>query len=188
MSFEEIKKKYRELVSPEIFAHNVRVAEFVEQYAKDVSVDVEKAKIAALVHDVVFDRTPELLDLAKKHNLTPLPIEEKAPILLHGPVAAEMIKEIFKIDDPDIYQAVYYHTTGHAEATELDKLIFLADSIEPGGGKVGHGTGRKVFMETQNLDKACLAYLKEQIPFQISQGWALHSNMVDFYNHLVWQS
>ena len=94
---------------------------------------MEKAYIAGLLHDCAKCMSnKDKIEYCEKHDLPITAVEQDNPSLLHAKVGAEMSKRKFDIEDPEIYQAIFYHTTGHPNMTLLDKIIYIADYIEPG--------------------------------------------------------
>ncbi len=93
--------------------------------------DVHKARVAALLHDC----TKKLLEdgqlaLCERYGIGLDDIERHALKLLHSKTGAAVARDVFGVDD-EIYTAIYWHTTGHANMTKLEKIIYLADYIEP---------------------------------------------------------
>lgn len=183
MDFEQMKTEYQKYVPEELFEHNVRVAKLAEELAERFGADSEKAKVAGLIHDIAFPRTGELLGLAEKYGISYGEIEKQAPILLHGPVGAEVVKKIFGITDSDILSAIYKHTTGGEEMSILDKVVFLADKIEPSQSGEGIEEERRLAMES--LDKAIVKYCDSIIPHQLKQGFLIHQNLIAMRNKLL---
>ncbi|MBQ8165841.1 MAG: bis(5'-nucleosyl)-tetraphosphatase (symmetrical) YqeK, partial [Lachnospiraceae bacterium] len=75
--------------------------------------------------------TKEKLEKARKHGLAISKFEEKNPDMLHGKLGAYYAKARYEVDDEEILDAITYHTTGRPNMTLLDKIIFVADYIEP---------------------------------------------------------
>ncbi|MGP1569319.1 MAG: bis(5'-nucleosyl)-tetraphosphatase (symmetrical) YqeK [Eubacteriales bacterium] len=92
--------------------------------------DPKKAEIAALCHDLFkcFDKNTAN-EYVKKYNLDDKYIDNID--LSHSKIAAAFAKEDLKIDDQDILNAISFHTTGRANMSRLEKIIYLADAIEP---------------------------------------------------------
>lgn len=178
-----MKGEYKKHVPKELFEHNIRASKLAEELARQFGVNPEKAKIAGLIHDIVFPRTKELLDLADKYKIPYSEIEKQAPILLHGPVGAEIVKEVFGIDDAEIYSAIYKHTTGGEEMSVLDKVVFLADKIEP--GQSGEGIEEERRLARESLEEAIVKYCDSIIPFQLKQGFLIHQNLITMRNKLL---
>ncbi len=99
--------------------------------AERFGADPEKADIAALCHDIYRGKTvDEINDYVNKIGLDTKYINN--PNLAHGKIAAYVMESELGIDDGDILNAVKYHTTGRAGMSLLEKIIFIADAIEPG--------------------------------------------------------
>lgn len=98
----------KEKVKPQRFEHTLGVVNMARELAHKYGADPEKAEIAALFHDAYRE----------EGNLE------------HGPKAAEQLEILFEIKDPEILDAIRYHTTGRAGMGLLEKIIYLADSLE----------------------------------------------------------
>jgi predicted HD superfamily hydrolase involved in NAD metabolism len=107
------------------------------------------------------------------------------PILLHGPLAVQVLREQYKVLDADVLGAVAAHTTARPGMTPLQKLIFIADKIEP--QKMGHRPEimRVSDLAESDLDEALFAYLEYQIGDALRGGWPLHPNTIAARNELL---
>ena len=103
-------------------------------------------------------------------------MEQKALKLLHSKTGAAIARDVFGVDD-DIYSAIWYHTTGHAHMTKLEKIIYLADYIEPSRDFPGVDTLRKVCYE--DLDKGLLLGLEMTIEEMTAMGNPVHRATVE---------
>lgn len=108
----------------------------VEEVAYDLAVihhcDEEKAVTAGILHDCAkYLSDEELLKECEKYRLPVTDIEIKCPYLLHAKVGAAFAKMFYGVDDEDILNAIRYHTTGRPAMTILEKIIYIADYIEP---------------------------------------------------------
>jgi nicotinate-nucleotide adenylyltransferase len=118
------------------FLHTLGVVEVAQSLAVKYGVDVERAKIAALLHDVAKSLSVE--ESIEICNNTEDPITEEellSPKVLHAKVGAVIAQKEFHIEDLEILNAIRYHTTGRPNMTTLEKIIFIADFIEPGRTK-----------------------------------------------------
>ena len=140
--------------------------------AERYGADVEKARRAALLHDCTkkLDRE-EQLALCRRYGIQLDELEQKALKLLHSKTGAAIARDVFGVDD-DIYSAIWYHTTGHAHMTKLEKIIYLADYIEPSRDFPGVDTLRKVCYE--DLDKGLLLGLEMTIEEMTAMGNPVH--------------
>ena len=112
--------------------HISRTRNLACDIASFYSIDISKCDTAAAAHDIVRHLTPnELLDYAKKYLVEINELYRRQPILLHGPVAAKIIEVDYFCKDYDIISAVKYHTTGRPNMGDIEKVVFIADKIEP---------------------------------------------------------
>lgn len=129
--------------------------------------DPEKAEIAALFHDMYRGVSAEALNDAVKD----LGLDEKYldnRNLAHGKVAARIMERDYGITDRDVLNAVSYHTTGRAGMSLLEKIIYIADAIEPARQYPGVDKLREA--AAKDLDEACLLSLSGTIAYVTKQG------------------
>ena len=126
-----IKAEIEERLSDKRKTHTYGVMDTAEKLAVRYGADVEKTRLAALCHDL-YRSTPqkELNELVKAKGLSKKYIDNKD--LSHGRLAACTMEDKFGISDEEVLNAVRYHTTGRAGMCLLEKIIYLADAIEPG--------------------------------------------------------
>ncbi len=99
--------------------------------AERYGADVEKARIAALLHDCTKKLDMESqLALCDHYGIQLDELEQVSLKLLHSKTGAALARDVFGVDE-EIYKAIWWHTTGHADMTLLEKIIYLADYIEP---------------------------------------------------------
>ena len=145
--------------------------------AERYGADVEKARVAALLHDCTKKLDmPAQLALCEQYGIELDELEQKALKLLHSKTGAAIARDVFGVDD-DIYSAIWYHTTGHAHMTKLEKIIYLADYIEPSRDFPGVDTLRKVCYE--DLDKGLLLGLEMTIEEMTAMGNPVHRATVE---------
>ncbi len=97
---------------------------------------LSQAMTAGLLHDNAKCMSgAELLEKSLKHGIKVSDVEEKNPFLLHGKLGAYYAKHRYDVEDEDILNAIAFHTTGRPDMTLLEKIIFVADYIEPGRKK-----------------------------------------------------
>ena len=145
--------------------------------AERYGADVEKARAAALLHDCTKKLDmPAQLALCEQYGIELDELEQKALKLLHSKTGAAIARDVFGVDD-DIYSAIWYHTTGHAHMTKLEKIISLADYIEPSRDFPGVDTLRKVCYE--DLDKGLLLGLEMTIEEMTAMGNPVHRATVE---------
>lgn len=177
---EDLKKN----MTQKRFAHTLGVMETAVALAKRFGVDEEKAELAAMVHDCAKD-IPEVeqLNLVREFGILLDEISMVETALVHAPLGAALAKIKYGIEDPGILRAVKVHTTGDTKMTPLDKVIFLADYIEPGRNFPGVDRLRKVAFE--DLDEAVIMACDSTIKYVIEGGRLLHPRMVEARNCLL---
>ena len=107
------------------------------------------------------------------------------PLLLHGPVAAELLRRVDGLEDRDIYEAVYWHSTAHKDLGAVAKLVFLADKLDP------QKLSRYPFQPELNklaltsLDRAIFDFLSRELISLLQQGSLVHPVVVEARNELA---
>jgi predicted HD superfamily hydrolase involved in NAD metabolism len=176
----------RERLSPHRFQHVLGVAATARELAVRFGADPDKAELAGLLHDAAREwRPPQLLASAREWGLAVGPLEEAAPMpCLHAPLGAEVAKREFGVEDPEVLSAIAHHTMGAEAMTTLDKVLFLADSIEPGRGDADYLREVRELSRT-DLDRACLKSLDHSFQYLIRSGQVLHPRSVQARNWLI---
>lgn len=167
-------------------AHIDRVKDIAEDLARCHGVDPRQAALGALAHDVARAMPDdELLRRAADLDLPIGVVERQVPVLLHGPVGAELLRREDALDCPSIYQAVYWHTTGHASLDPVGQVVFLADKLDP--QKIGRYPYLPLLrqMAMEDLDRAMLEFLSREIVSLASHGHMMHPAMVEARNRLL---
>ena len=185
MTIDEMRRELQARLKRSRFAHSIGVANTAVKLAKRFSVDETKAYIAGLLHDCAREFENE--DLPAQAELRGLKIgavERAMPLLLHPYIGAEMIKEIYGVDDAEISQAIYRHTVGAANMTALDKIIYFADMIEPNRNYPGVEKLRAL-AETAELDEILLTAFSESIIFVVQKNSLVHPDTVAARNFLL---
>ena len=156
-------------------AHTQRVLLEAQSLAKVWHVDRKQAELAALSHDMVRNLDPNELDrLIEKWELPETLLGNRN--LSHGRVAGAMLKHNFGIDDQAVLDAVSYHTTGRAGMGLLEKVIYIADAIEPGRSYPGVDVLRQLAYKDLNL--ACIKSMEHTISYVNERGETLSMETV----------
>ena len=121
------------------YAHTLGVEKTAREMAEKFGVDEEKAALAGLLHDC-----------AKCMPLSQMTKASKA--LMHAVAGAHVAQDVYDVHDPEVLGAIRWHTTGHANMTKLEKIVYLADMIEP---------NRKPYPGLEALRKLCMTDLDE---------------------------
>lgn len=141
----------------------MKLAEKYGAHLEDPAAFIEKAELAALFHDMYRGVPVDVLNYYVKH----LNLDEKRykdnPNLAHGKIAAIIMERDFDVKDRDIINAVSYHTTGRPEMSLLEKIIYIADAVEPSRAYPGVQALRQTLEE--DLDRAVLLSLTNTINY-----------------------
>lgn len=173
MTMEEIRKKLMEHLSPSRFQHSTGVMEEAGKLAKIHGADPEKAELAGLLHDCAKNVSgDETIRILRLHGEEPDSIQLCAPQLLHGQLGYYIAREQYGIMDEEILSAIYWHTTGRAGMTLLEKIIFIADYTEPGRSFEGLDEIRQE--ACCNLDRCIVLCADSTIRYVLKKGQMLH--------------
>lgn len=184
MNYEEIVAQLSSILSAKRFQHSMGVSKTAEKMAGQFGCDKVKARLAGILHDVAREvPADELLQRAQAFGIGINDMEKAEPILLHGPLAAKLAQAEFQIHDVEILQAILLHTTGGINMSPLDKIIYLADVIEP--NRVGDGLEELRIMAYLDLDKALLLALDQSISYILARGGLIHPATIQARNELL---
>lgn len=126
------KKVLKEYMDGSRFEHTIGVMDTAACLAMRYGADMEKALIAGLLHDCAKCMPDsKKVKICMKNHIPMSETEEQNPFLLHAKVGAYIAKEKYGVDDEEILQAIACHTTGKPAMTLLEKIIYIADYIEP---------------------------------------------------------
>ena len=128
----KLDKKLQKELDYDRYRHTVGVMFTSASLAMRYGYDLNHAQTAGLLHDCAKCIPNEKkLKLCEKYGLEVTETEIKAPYLLHAKLGSYLAKEKFGVDDPQILGAIRWHTTGKPAMTLLEKIVFIADYIEP---------------------------------------------------------
>ncbi|HDX9653957.1 HAD family hydrolase [Bacillus wiedmannii] len=113
------------------YKHSIRVANESRKIAVTYNVNEEKAAIAGYLHDIsaIFPNKDRIV-AAEQFGIEILQEERKFPMIIHQKLSKVIAKEIFKVEDEEILNAICCHTTLRKHATKMDLVLFVADKIE----------------------------------------------------------
>ncbi len=184
MNREEALAIVKEKLKPERYDHTVRVMETALQLGEKIGIDTKKVELSAIFHDYAKYRPKEEMrrwilsektlskDLLHYHHE-----------LWHAPVGAVLVEREVGILDKDILLAIQSHTTGRVNMSNLEKIIFLADYIEPGRSFPGVDAVREAAQDS--IDVACKLALSNTISFLLSKNQKIYPDTFLAYNDFV---
>lgn len=175
----------KENLSEERYIHTLGTADCAKELAQKFNLNTDKAYIAGLLHDCAKCFSNEkLLEIIKTH----LQVEECEMLnykTLHAPVSAYIAKKEFSIDDKEILSAIRWHTLGKLEMTDFEKIVFLADKIEPNTRDKEYSDKIRTYLEEENgLNKALLKCYKETIKSLVKRNLKICLLTIEIYNKL----
>lgn len=129
----EIKEKVKHELDAPRYEHTLGVMYTAASLAMCHGADMEQALIAGLLHDCA-KCIPEKqkIKLCEKYQLDITAVERANPSLLHAKLGAFLAKKEYHITEPEILQAIQSHTTGRPAMSLLEKIVYIADYMEPG--------------------------------------------------------
>ncbi|WP_438446182.1 bis(5'-nucleosyl)-tetraphosphatase (symmetrical) YqeK [Gorillibacterium sp. sgz5001074] len=183
LGMDSLKERVRSQMPEKRWAHTLGVMESSVELAGRFGGDPVKAELAALLHDYCkYWPVDKQKDALLRHNAAgDLLGHDKA--LWHGPAAAAVIPGELGITDPEVLDAVRWHTSGREGMTLLDKIVCLADYIEPGRDFPGVHRIRK--LAEHSLENALVAGFDSTISFLLEKGSAIYPLTVLSRNALL---
>ena len=128
----DIEEKIKKVQDSERFHHTIGVMYTAAALAMAYGEDTERARLAGLLHDCAkCVPNGEKADICMKCGLSVSDFERNNPAILHGKLGAYYARHKYNVDDDEICSAIRYHTTGKPNMTVLEKIVFIADYIEP---------------------------------------------------------
>lgn len=161
----DLKKDLKKEMDDSRFEHTLGVMYTCAALAMRYEYDLEKAMLAGLLHDCAKCMpNAKKLKMAEKHHLEISSLERKNPFMLHAKLGAFLAKKKYDIEDEEILNAIRWHTTGRPEMTLLDKIVYIADYIEPKRDKAPHlpMIRQKAFVD---LDEALVMILRDTLGY-----------------------
>lgn len=179
-----MKEKLKGMLTKSRYEHSVGVSETAVKMARFYGADEQKARIAGLLHDCAKKLTAD--EAAEKCAELGVELDETellVPELIHAPLGAGIARYEFGITDSEILGAIAAHTVAKEHMSDLEKIIYIADMIEPNREFPNVDECRRVAFE--GLDKAFLYMLDRSIVFNVGKGVILHPNTVLARNETV---
>ena len=173
----------KEALTEKRYIHTIGVMETAVKLAKKYGADEDKAEMAAIFHDYAKFRPKEemkqiIIDQNMPHDLL-----EHNDELWHAPVGAYLVEKEVGIRDKEILDAIKWHTSGKINMSKLEKIVFLADYIEPGRDFPGVEEVRS--MAEIDLNKAVAQSLRNTIKFLLERNQLVYPDTLHSYNYMI---
>ena len=180
---EELRPIALSFLKPKRMPHVLGTEHEAAVLARRYGADVTSARIAALLHDCTKKLSmEEQLALCEQYGIALDELERKNLKLLHAKTGAAIARDLFGVSD-EIYWAIYWHTTGKADMTKLEKVIYLADYIEPSRDFPGVEKLRRAVHA--DLEHGLLMALEDSIEEMRQRGNPVHPNTVEARDYLL---
>ena len=163
--FIKMQKKLKKNLDEDRYQHTLGVMFTCAAMAMVHGVDYLDAQMAGLLHDCAkCIPNKKKLEMCEKHKIELTDFEKEHPYLIHAKLGAFLAKSRYGVKDPEILSAIRYHTTGKPDMTALEKIVYIADYIEPMRNRAPHlPLVRKLAF--QDLDECMYRILKDTLDY-----------------------
>ncbi len=160
----KLRKEMQKVQDGKRYEHTLGVEFTAAALAMRYGAAVLDAQTAGILHDCAKCLSDEKrLKICEKHHIPVSDVERRSPFLLHGKAGACLAEEKYGIQNkPEILNAIRYHTTGRENMSLLEKIVFVADYIEP-GRRHAPNLAEIRFLAFENLDAAVLCILRDTL-------------------------
>ena len=188
MEQHEIRKRLKKELDKGRYEHTKGVMYTAGCMAMAYETSIEQAMLAGLLHDCAkCIPDDEKLQICEEHDIPINAVEYESPFLLHAKLGAYLAETVYEVKDPEILHAIKVHTTGAPDMSTLDKIIYIADYIEPNREEFD-GLEEARRLAYLDLDMAMKYILESTIAFVKERGRLLHPlslEALEYYKHCV---
>lgn len=183
-SEEKIVEYLEEHIPAARVKHILGVVKTSEELSNFYGADCKKARLSAYIHDAAkYTKGHEAISFLEQRGFILSEEDRAMPSLLHGLVGAVIGREVMGIDNDEVFDAARYHTTGRENMTLLEKIIFIADYIEPSRSFKGVEELRE--LAYKSLDSAILKAIDNTIKYVIDNGKPIHTATIKSRNYIL---
>ncbi|MCB7320684.1 bis(5'-nucleosyl)-tetraphosphatase (symmetrical) YqeK [Lacrimispora sp. 210928-DFI.3.58] len=178
-----LRRKLQSKLAPMRYEHSISVSFTCMNLAMRYGYDLDRAELAGLMHDCGKRYSDEIiLKKCLKHGIEVTDAEYKALPVLHAKYGAWLAEHKYGIDDAEVLSAIRCHTTGKPEMSVLDKILYIADYIEPRRYKAENlPVIRRLAYE--DLDKTMYAILAGTLDYLKKKGGNIDPMTADAYEY-----
>lgn len=169
----DIRKDLSAKLKKERFEHTIGVMYTAASLAMCYGENVQKALTAGLLHDCAkYCSAKEQIRICKKHGIVLSESELKMPALIHAKLGAFLASSEYGVTDKAILDAIMFHTTGRPDMTMLEKIVYIADYIEPNRKNIpGLNEIRSIVF--QDIDRAVYLSASSTVTYLKQDGKAV---------------
>lgn len=165
-----IRKQLESKLDPMRYEHSVSVSYICMALSMRYGYDLQKAELAGILHDCAKRYSDTvLIDKCKKHGIALTEDELCAPAVIHAKYGAWMAENKFGVRDEEILSAIRCHTTGKAGMGLLDKILYIADYIEPRRNKAANLPQMR-YLAFRDLDETMFRILESTLQYLEKKG------------------
>ncbi|MDD3252268.1 MAG: bis(5'-nucleosyl)-tetraphosphatase (symmetrical) YqeK [Lachnospiraceae bacterium] len=182
------RKQLKSKLDPMRYEHSLSVSFTCMALAMRYGYDLEKAELAGLMHDCAKRYTDnELIARCQKHGIELTEEEIKAPAVIHAIYGAWLAKSKYGIQDEEILSAIRWHTTGKPQMTLLEKIVYIADYIEPRRDRASDLNEMR-YQAFQDLDQTMYAILTGTVTYNEKKSGSVVSitkQAAEYYSNVT---
>jgi len=175
-------------ISKKRLAHVLSVVKEAEYLAKLYGANLEKCRLAALLHDCAKEMSlEEMQKICEREKFLDLSEKDlQNGEILHGFVASVLVKEKFEIQDKEVLEAIRYHTVGKVGMSLVGKIVYIADAIEQ---TRNYPSVKEIREKTyKDLRQGILMEIEHKLEYLTSIGAILHPNTLEWKKSLEEES
>lgn len=179
----KIQKSLKSKLKDSRYQHTLGVAFTAASMAMKYSIDINKAYVAGLLHDCAkYMESEEMLVKAQKFKLDISNAEKEKPDLLHAKLGAYYAKKKYGVEDDEILSSICSHTTGKPNMSLLDKIVYIADYIEPNRYKMPRldSIRKKAF---EDIDECLCMILEDTVSYLEETGVYMDETTLKTYEY-----
>lgn len=183
MLLKRVDDDAKNMLSEKRYIHSLNVMKRAEELAMKYGVDIDKAKLIGLSHDIAKEMSKnQLMEYVKKYNLNIDEYEIKNLELLHGKIGAIFCMEKYDFTE-DMQKAIQFHTTGSPDMDDLAKILFIADKTERGRKHIDF---KKVAeKENEGIIPLLIYTIDNSILYIIEKGKCMHPETIITRNYFI---
>lgn len=183
MNREKALRLVKEQLTERRYVHTIGVMEAALELAERYGVDKEKAELAAIFHDYAKFRDKEEMRRIIIDQKMPQDLLQFHDELWHAPVGAYLVEKEAGISDAEVLEAIRCHTSGKINMSMLDKVLYVADYIEPGRDFPGVEQVRE--SAKSSLDIAVIQSMKNTITYLLKRSQPIYPDTFHAYNDMT---
>ncbi|MDE7389877.1 MAG: nicotinate-nucleotide adenylyltransferase [Lachnospiraceae bacterium] len=187
LCYERFNKVIKARMGEKRYIHSVNVSIEAQRLAKKYGADVSLAKLAGLLHDCTKETSAkQQLQIIENSNIILSDVEKSTQKLWHSIAGAAFVRDVMGIDNEDVFNAIRYHTSGRANMSLLEKVIYIADFT--GAERDYDGVDKMRALADRSLEEAMAFGLSFSIADLAQRSLAIDPNTVLCYNEVILQT